>query len=196
MADATSLAVKFVCRSFLEETVVQTFESLTVTSFVFCHFVNGVVDGVEIQFLGTTCYAHLVGICACFGCHALFEVGLGIPYAFAKQFSEFCSMFSFFPSVALEGFGDFGIAFAVGLTRHCEIHAYFAAFAVEVCGKVGYHFGIGAFGNAYFVLGYEIEGFSFVEFFELALGSAADRAFFGSFVTFVYVTANGADKFL
>ncbi len=105
-------------------------------------------------------------------------------------------MFGFFESVALEGFGDFGISFAVGLARHCQVHAHFAAFAVEVCGEVVDHFFIAAFGNTDFVFGNELEVGGGVEFFEFAAGSTADGALFGSFVAFVHVAANDADEFL
>ena len=59
------------------------------TGLVLCHFVYGVVDGIEVEFLCTACDAHLVGICTCFGCHTLFKVCLGVPYAFAKELGKF-----------------------------------------------------------------------------------------------------------
>ena len=75
-------------------------------------------------------------------------------------------MFGFFESVALEGFGDFGIAFAVGLARHCQVHAYFGAFAVEVGLEVLDHLGVAAFGHAELMLCYELESLFGIEFFE------------------------------
>ena len=144
--------------------------------FVFSHLMNGVVDSVEILLFGAAGNAHLVGVGTGFGCHALFEVGLGVPDAFAKEFGEFCGVLGLFESIALEGLGDFGITFAVGLTRHSQIHADFAAFAVEMGCQVSDHFGIGAFGNTDFMLGDERKFFSLVEFFEFRSGSAADGA--------------------
>ena len=38
---------------FLEIAVVQTFETFTVTSFVFSHFMNCVMDSIQIQCFGT-----------------------------------------------------------------------------------------------------------------------------------------------
>ena len=58
------------------------------------------------------------------------------------------------------------------------------------------HFFAGAFCHTYFVFGHECELCLGVKFFEFALGRAADRAFFGSFSSFVYVAADYADKFL
>ena len=62
---------------FFEIAVVETLEALAVACFVFCHFVNGVMDCVEVELFGTTGDADLVCVCACFGCHALFEVFFG-----------------------------------------------------------------------------------------------------------------------
>lgn len=45
----------------LEVAVVEALEALTVTSFVLSHFVNSVVDGVEVEFFSTFCDAHFVG---------------------------------------------------------------------------------------------------------------------------------------
>ena len=44
---------------FLEIAVVQTFETFTVTGFVLSHFVNGVMDSVEVQCFGTSSSANL-----------------------------------------------------------------------------------------------------------------------------------------
>ena len=157
---------------------------------------NGVVDGIEVGFLSVGGNTHLVFVGTGLGKHTLVKVGLGVPYAVAQQFGELGSVFSFFPSVALEGFCDFRIAFAVGLTAHGEVHAHFGAFAHEMGVEVLYHFGVAAFGYTDFVFCHEFNGFFLGEFFEFALGGAAEGAFFGSFVTFVNITANCADEFL
>ena len=157
---------------------------------------NGVVDGVEVEFFGAACDAHLVFVGTGLGLHALEKVGLGVPNTFAEEFGKFGGVFSFLESVALESLGDFGIALAVGLTGHGEIHSHFAALAVEMGGKVSNHLVVGAFGHANFMFGNESECSLFVEFFERALGSLADGALFRCFVAFVNVAAHGADKFL
>ena len=109
------LYVSAVCQGmglFLEETFVETFKTLTVTGFVFSHFVNGVVDGIEVELFCTGSNAHFVFVCACFGSHAFFKVGLGVPHAVSEQFGELRCMFSLFPSITLESLGDFRISLA------------------------------------------------------------------------------------
>ena len=154
------------------------------------------MDGVEVEFLGAACDAHLVFVGTGLGEHTLVEVSLGIPYTFAEKFGKLGCMLGFLESVAAESLGDFGISFTIGLTRHREIHAYFATFAIEVGCEVGDHLSVGSLGNAYFVLGDELEFCVIVYFLEGTFGSMADRAFFGGFRTFVYITADCADKFL
>ena len=58
----------------LEVAVVETLEALAVTGLVLGHLVDGVVDGVEVEFLGAACDAHLVLVGACLGGHALQKV--------------------------------------------------------------------------------------------------------------------------
>ena len=160
--------------------------------FVFCHFMHGVVDGVEVEFFGATSDAHLVFVGTCFGRHTFFEVGLGVPDALAEEFGKFGCVFGLFPRIALECFSDFGIAFAVCLA----LHADFAAFAVEVSRKIRDHLFVATFGHTDFVLCDESEFCRFIEFFELGCGCTAEGAFFGCVITFVYVATDGADKFL
>ena len=121
----------YLCLLF-EVAVVETLEALAVASFVFCHFVNSVVDGVEVLLFGAAGDAHLVGVCTGFGGHTFFEVGLGVPDAVTEEFGKLGCVLGFFESIAFECFSDFGITFAIGLARHCEIHADLAAFTVEV----------------------------------------------------------------
>ena len=63
-------------------------------------------------------------------------------------------------------------------------------------GKIVNHLLVATFGYADFVFGDELQTSFLINFLESALGSMADGAFFGSFGTFVYVTAYGTDKFL
>ena len=189
-----SLVVKK--RLFLEVAVVESFETFSVTSFVASHFVNGVVDGIEVEFFCTFCDACFVFAGTGFSVHALFEVGFGVPNDVTEEFGKLGSVFCFFPSVALESLCHFGIAFAVCLTRHGEIHSDFGAFSVEVSVEVFDHFFVAAFCYANFVFSHERESAFFGEFFELGSGNAAHGAFFGSVLAFIDETANGADEFL
>ncbi len=148
------------------------------------------------EFLGTLCDAHLVGIGTCLGSHTLFKVGLGIPYHLTEKFGKLCSMLGFLKSITLESLGYFGITLTVGLTRHCKIHTHLGALAVEVSGKVLDHLVVRTLGCTDFMLGYKLEKSGFVEFLELAAGSAALGALFRSFITFMNITAHGTNKFL
>ena len=64
-----------------EITVVETLEALAVTSLVFCHLVNGVVDSVEVLSLGILGDTHLVGVATGLCVHSLLQVGLEIGRA-------------------------------------------------------------------------------------------------------------------
>ena len=184
------------CLLVAEVAGVEAGEAAAVASLVLGHFVNGVVDGVEVSLLGVGGDAHLVGVGAGFSHHALVEVGLGVPHAVTEELGELGGVLGLFPSVALEGFGDFGIPLAVGLTRHCQVHTDLGALTHEMGVEVLDHLGIAALGHADFVLGNELESLLGGQFLELRLGSAAERALFGSLVTFVNVAAHCADKFL
>ncbi len=177
-------------------TVVETLEALSVASLVLGHFMYGVVDGVEVEFLGALGDAHLVGVGTGFCSHALFEVGLGVPHYVAEEFGKLGCVLGFFKCIALESLGYFGIAFAVGLTRHCKIHTYFGALTHEVCVEVGAHLVVGIFGDADYVLGYKLEKCCLVEFLELGCGHTTLGTLFGSCVAFMNVAADCTDEFL
>ena len=102
---------------FTEVTLVETFEALAVARFVLGHFVHGIVYGVEVLLLGHAGQTHLVFARAALGVHALFEVGLGVPYHFADQLGELRSVLGLFPCVTLVSLGDFGITLAVGASE-------------------------------------------------------------------------------
>ena len=164
--------------------------------FVACHFVNGIVDSVEVEFLGAFGDTVLVFASTTFSVHALLEVGLGVPNAVAEEFSKLSSVLCLFPSVTLESLSHFGITFAVSLTAHGQIHTYFCAFAHEVVVEVLNHFIVATFGNAESVLCYEVEATLFGQFLKLAGGNFAHGALLRGFGTFVDITTDGADKFL
>lgn len=180
---------------FFEVAVVEAFESSSVACFVFCHFVYGVVDCVEVCGFCVSCDSHFVFAGSGFGVHAFFEVCFGVPDDVSEEFGEFGAVFGFFEGVAFECFGDFGVSFAVGLAAHCDVHSDFGCFAEEVCVEVFDHFVACAFCFADFVFGDELECVGFNEFFEFFFRLFALRAEFGGFVSFVYVAAYGADEF-
>ena len=130
---------------FLEISVVQTFKTSSMTSFVTSHFMNSVVDSIQVQFFSTLSDTSLVSASTAFSIHAFFQVGFGIPNTITQQFCEFGSVFSFFPSVAFESFSDFGITFAIGLTAHSQIHTNFSAFTHKVVVQVFNHLFIATF---------------------------------------------------
>lgn len=179
-----------------EVTLEEAFEATAVTSFVAGHFMNSVVNGIEIQLFGAFGYAGLVLARTAFGVHALLQIRFGVPHDIAQQFGKFRGMLSLFPGLALESLGYFGITLAVGLTAHGKIHTYFGALAHEVVVEVFYHLLVATFGHAYLMFGHEREAGVLCKFLELGGGHAAHGAFFGSMVTFVNVTAYGANEFL
>ena len=137
----------------LEITLEETFKAASVACFVFCHFVNSVVDSIQTFSLGALGDFHLAVAGTAFCFCTLFEVGLGVPYAVANELGEAAGVVCLFESIALECFGDFGIALTVCLTRHGEIHAHLGAFAFEVSLQT-FHDVFGAtFGNADDVFG-------------------------------------------
>ena len=96
--------------ALLEVAGEEAFEALAVAGFVLGHLVDGVVDGVVAEFLGQLGELELAGGGAVFGGDAHGQVRLGAGgEEFAEEFAELGGVLGFFPGVALEGFGDFGI---------------------------------------------------------------------------------------
>ena len=68
----------FLAISLLAEVAVQqTLEGLAVAGFVAGHFMDGVVDGVEVQLLGLLGQIHLAGTGTALGVNAHLQVLLG-----------------------------------------------------------------------------------------------------------------------
>ena len=111
------------------------------------------MDGVEIQRLGPFGDEELAFAGAFLGLVTFLEVGLGVPDHFADELGELCGMLGLFPCVALEGFGDLGVAFSIGLAAHRQVHAHFGAFAGEVFLEARPDLRVTAFGNAQDMLG-------------------------------------------
>ena len=153
----------------------------------------GVVNGVEVLLLRHAGQTHLILASAALGVHALFEVGLGVPDHFADQLGELRGVLGLLPGIALEGLGHFRIPVAIRLTAHGQVHANLGALAVEVHAQALDDAGVNALGNAHAML--VGIGLFTAHGLELALGSLALGAEFGSFGTFINVAANLANPF-
>ena len=151
---------------FLEVSVVQSFETSTMTSFVTSHFMNSIMDSIEVQLLSTLSDTGLVCASTAFSVHTFLQVGLGVPYAVTQQLSELGSVFSLFPCKALESLSDFRIAFTISLTAHSQIHTNFCAFTHEVSVQVLDHLFVATFSYAYSVLGNKFQS-GIIHFLEL-----------------------------
>lgn len=80
-------------------------------SFVFCHFMNRVMDSVEVELFCQRSQFFFASASALFCGSAEFEVGLRVVcYDFAKEFGKFSCVFSFFKCNAFVSFGNFRIA--------------------------------------------------------------------------------------
>lgn len=75
----------------LEEAFVQALEALSMTSLILCHFMNSVVDSIEVQLFRTLCNAHLVGIGARFCSHSFLKVGLCVPNHITNSSANFAA---------------------------------------------------------------------------------------------------------
>ena len=169
------------------------------TSLVLSHFVNGVVDGIQVEGLGTSSDTLLVGASTRLSVHALLQVGLRIPYAVAQQLSKLRSVLSLFPSIALEGVSYFRITFAVSLTAHGQVHTNFGAFTHEVVVQVLDHLVVATFSYAddmFVSKGQRTAGSLFNYLNELAGRSLTQGALLGSSIAFIDVAANCTSKFL
>ena len=163
--------------------------------FVFCHFVNCVVDGVIAQFLGFggNCQLALAG--TGFRHHSLVQVGLGVPDNLSEELGELGCVLSLLESVALEGIGNFRVSLALRLAAHCQVHSNLGAFSVKVVTQALHYFLVFYYTVLEVVLTGPVEAVVhyFNEFFFLcaALGTELGRV-----LSFIYVTANETSEFL
>ena len=172
------------------------------------HFMNCVMDGIEVVFLGALGKVELAGGGAELALHAPGQVGLGAGLhvrleVFAEELCELRSVLRLFIGGLLPVQADFGIALAVGNAGHAEIHTDLAALA----GKVGLELienvllilvadvlvvldGLGI--DAVLVLGGQrhLAG----DLLELVRRGMADRAFGGRLLALIDITADGADE--
>ncbi len=163
--------------------------------FVFCHLVNGVVDGVIAQLLcaGGYCKFALAG--AGLGLSPLLEVGLGIPYDLSKKLCELGGVLSLFKGVAPEGGGDSRVAFTVCLAAHCKVHSNLCALTVKVVAEALHNLSI-FYDSVFKMMLAGITFCIFLDFYEFFLFSAALRAELRRVLSFIYVTANETSEFL
>ena len=163
--------------------------------FVFCHFVNRVVDGVIAQFLGFggNCQLALAG--TGFRHHSLVQVGLGVPDNLSEELGELGCVLCLLESVALEGIGNLRVSLALRLAAHCQVHSNLGAFSVEVVTQALHYFLVFYYSVLEVVLTGPAEAVVhyFNEFFFLcaALGTELRRV-----LSFIYVTANETSEFL
>ena len=163
--------------------------------FVFCHLVNGVVDGVVAQFLcaGGEVQFALAGTGLCVS--PLLEVCLGVPDNLSKKLCELGGVLCLLKGIAPEGGGDSRVALAVCLPAHCQVHTNLRALSVEVVAESLHYFSV--FYNA--VLEVVLTGEAFLTFndlFEFFLFSAALRAELRRVLSFIYIAANHTSEFL
>ena len=107
---------------------------------------NGVVDGVVVELLGTGGDTLLVSACVGLRVHSLLKVGLGVPYYLAEQLCELCGVVGLLIGDAAVSLGDLGIAFPVSLAAHGYVHSYFGAFSGKVGLKSFPYFLVASFG--------------------------------------------------
>ena len=182
-------------RLFCEVAGEETIEYTAMTSFVFCHFMNGVMDSIITELFSQRCDFFLASAGTLFSEGTHFEVFFGISrYDFAEEFSKFSSVFGFFKSDAFVSFSNFRITLAVSDTAHSKVHADFRTFTSEVEAETFNDFFIEAFGNAYLMF-ISISFRAFRNEREFFFRSATLRTLFRSIVTFKNITANAAYKF-
>ena len=163
--------------------------------FVFCHFVDCVVDGVIAQFLGLggNCELALAGAGLCH--HPLVEVGLGVPDNLSEELCELGGVLGLFEGVALEGVCNFRISLTLCLTAHGEVHSYLCALSVEIVAEALNYLLIFYYSVLKVMLAGPVEAF-FLDLDEFFFLGAALRAELGRILAFIYVTADQTSEFL
>ena len=69
-------------------------ERRAVTGFVLSHFMNRIVDGVEVELFCDFGDVHLAFASAFLGEHTLLDIGLCVPNHFADHFCKTCGVVS------------------------------------------------------------------------------------------------------
>ena len=183
----------------LEVSVEKTLESLSVSCLVLCHFVNCVVDSVEVESLCLLCKVKLACGSAVLSFYALCEVLLGGRRNYlAEKLSELCSVLCLFPCSLLVVETYLGIALAVSGSCHCKVHADLCALAGEVSAQTLNDL----LGNALELANADLMLVSenqlaavVIDNSELGAGNAALRALLRSCVALVNIAAYRTYKF-
>ena len=112
----------------------QTIECFAVSSLVSCHFMNGVVDCIQVSCFCTFCQINFASGSTVLSLYTHLQVLLGaVGYDFAQELCEFSSVLSLFVSGFLLVQANFRIALSVSNSCHCQIHTNLRALALEVC---------------------------------------------------------------
>ena len=175
------------CILLLEISVIQSLETFTVTSLVLRHFVNCIVNSIEVKLFRTFSNSEFIGTCTRLSIHTFFEVGLCVPNNVTKKFGKLGSMLSLFPCIAFESLGYFGITLAVGLTAHCKIHTNFGTLTHKMSIEVFNHLVVTTLCYTDNVLLNKFQ-LTFYKFVELIGRNSTLRASFGSCITFMNIT--------
>ena len=140
-----------------EVAVVQTLKTLSMTSLILSHLVNGVVYGVKVLLLSELCKTELILASAALSVHTLEEVGLGVPNYLTEELCELSSVLCLLPSVALVSLSDLWITLAVCLTAHSKVHTYLCTLTHKVVLKTLKELCISALAITEDVLCYELK---------------------------------------
>ena len=179
---------------FSEIALQQAQEALAMASFVLCHFVNSVVDGIQIGSLGSLGNVQFASSGATFSLGTLLQVGLGVPYHVTNQLAELGSMLGLFQCIATECLTDFRITLAVCLTGHSQIHTHLGAFALKMGLQASHNLLRAALGYTNLMLAYEIQCL-IGHFLELAGRSLTLRAVGRCLFALIDITTYGTYKF-
>ena len=173
----------------LEVPVVQSFECLSVSCLITCHFMNGVMDSVEIRSLSALRKIGLAGGSAVLSLNSHLKVLLcRIGDNLAEQLSELRSMLCLFVSSLLVVKTNLGITLTECYSCHSQIHTYFRALTGEVCSEVVDDILAYTLSNAYNVLCSPCALIFLLR--ELRSGSMTYGTALGSFIALMYVAAN------
>ena len=167
------------------------------TGLVLGHLVNGVVDGVVAELLGSCGDGELAFAGTGLGLITLLKVGLGVPDYVSEKLGELGGVLSFLESVPFERLGDLRIALTLGLTAHSEIHSDLRALTVEMILETLDNFLVLYTAVTDVVLAGPLRLAALIlDLYELARRGVALRALCRRVLAFVNITANQTSEFL
>ena len=172
-------------------------EAGTVTGLVLGHFVNGVVDGVVAELLGSGGDGKLAFAGSGLGLIALLKVGLGVPDNVTEKFGELGGVLSLLESVPLERLCDLRVALTLGLAAHREVHSDLRALSVEMIPQTLDNFLVFYLSVTDVMLAGPLRLATLIlDLNELARRGVALRTLRRRVLTFVNITANQTSEFL